>query len=78
MKTLEQFISSACEGSGVQNDSSYVWVEVDGAQFTVPIDDVLDHEETEPFEASAHLENNLDAPAWEALYCKYCDRCSEE
>lgn len=55
MKTLEQFISSACEGGGVQNDEKDVWVEVDGAQFTVPIDDVLnqenDAEELEAFKS---------------------------
>lgn len=40
-------------------------------QYTVDISDVLDHEETEPFEASDALESNLDADAWTELYNQY-------
>ena len=72
MLKFNEFIEKALEGNGVQNDSSFVWVDVDGFQFTVSIDDVLDHEETEPFEASAYLEDNLDSPAWDYLYEQYC------
>lgn len=38
---------------------------------TVDISDVLDHEEAEPFEASAELESDLDAEAWTELYSQY-------
>ena len=72
MLKFNEFIEKALEGNGVQNDYSFVWVDVDGFQFTVSIDDVLDHEEAEPFEASVYLENNLDAPAWDNLYEQYC------
>ena len=78
MKTLEQFISSACEGSGVQNDSTTVWVEVDGVQFNVSINDVLDHEETVPFEASDYLEKHHDSSVWKDMYSQYCDHCTKE
>ena len=61
----------ALKGNGVQNDAANVWVEVDGKQYTVGISDVLDHEETEPFEASDALESNLDAEAWTELYNQY-------
>ena len=72
MLKFREFIEKALGGNGVQNDSSDVWVVVDGVQCTVSIDDVLDYEETEPFEASAYLESNLDAPAWDVLYEQYC------
>lgn len=65
--TREEFIKKAIE-NGVQNDSTSVWVVVDGVQYTVSINDVLDHEETVPFEASDYLEKNLDASAWDDLY----------
>ena len=77
MLKFREFIEKALEGNGVQNDSSYVWVEFDGVQFTVQIDDVLDHEETEPFEASDYLESNLDSPAWDDLYEQYCEEVEE-
>ena len=75
--TREEFIKKAIAGNGVQNDSTNVWVEVDGVQLTVSIDDVLDHEETEPFEASDYLESNLDASAWDDLYEQYCEEVEE-
>ena len=78
MLKFREFIEKALEGNGVQNDSSDVWVVVDGVQCTVSIDDVLDHEETEPFEASAYLESNLDAPAWDDLYEQYCRELNVE
>lgn len=49
MLKFREFIEKALGGNGVQNDYSDVWVVVDGVQCTVSIDDVLDHEETEPF-----------------------------
>ena len=73
--TREEFIQKAIAGNGVQNDSTDVWVVVDGVQYTVSVDDVLDHEETEPFEASDYLERNLDAPAWNFLYAVYSADC---
>ncbi len=70
---FDDFQAEALEGNGIENDSAQVWVNVDGEQYTVDIDDVLDHEEQEPFEASAHLERHLDAEAWEELYNQYLD-----
>lgn len=57
--------------SNKERHAANVWVEVDGKQYTVGISDVLDHEETEPFEASAELESDLDADAWNELYSQY-------
>lgn len=68
---FDSFQQEALKGNGVQNDAANVWVEVDGKQYTVDISDVLDHEETEPFEASAELESDLDAEAWTELYNQY-------
>lgn len=69
--SFEEFQKKALDGNGVQNNAANVWVEVDGKQYTVRISDVLDHEETEPFEASYSLEINLDADAWMELYNQY-------
>lgn len=71
MKNFEDFIKEALEGNGVQNDSTDVWVEVGGEQYTVRVSDVLDHEEKEPFEASLTLEADMGHPAWETLYDQY-------
>lgn len=68
---FDSFQWEALKGNGVQNDAANVWVDVDGKQYTVDISDVLDHEEAEPFEASAELESDLDADAWEELYSQY-------
>ena len=68
---FDSFKQEALKENGVQNDAANVWVEVDGKQYTVDISDVLDHEEAEPFEASAELESDLDADAWEELYRQY-------
>lgn len=71
--SFEDFQKEALAENGVQNDSSAVWVEVGGSQYSIGIDEVLDCEEAEPFEASSFLEENLDADAWEYLYQKYLD-----
>ena len=68
---FDSFQQEASKGNGVQNDAANVWVDVDGKQYTVDISDVLDHEEAEPFEASAELESDLDAEAWTELYSQY-------
>ena len=68
---MSEFIKNALAGNGVQNDASDVWVDVNGEQYTVPIRDVLDHEEETPFEASFYLESHLDAPAWDDLFDQY-------
>ena len=65
--TREEFIKKAIE-NGVQNDSVSVWVVVDDDLCIISINDVLNHAETYPFEASDYLENNLDASAWDDLY----------
>lgn len=71
--TFEEFQAEALEGNGVENDAGQVWVNVNGEQYTVDVDDVLDYEEKEPFEASTYLENHLDAEAWDDLYQKYLE-----
>lgn len=71
--SFEDFQKEALAENGVQNDSSAVWVEVGGSQYSIGIDEVLDYKEAEPFEASSFLEENLDADAWEDLYQKYLD-----
>lgn len=71
--SFEDFQKEALAENGVQNDSSAVWVEVGGFQYSIGIDEVLDHKEAEPFEASSFLGDNLDADAWEDLYQKYLD-----
>lgn len=69
--SLQEFINEALKGNGVQNDNTDVWVEIDGIQYTVKIDEVLDHEEKEPFEASYTLEGDRKHDAWEELYRQY-------
>lgn len=71
MLNKEEFITEALKGNGVENDAHDVWVVVNGEQYTVSIDEVLDHEETEPFEASDYLENYKEADAWDDLYEQY-------
>ena len=68
---FDSFQQEALKGNGVQNDAANVWVYVDGKQYAVDISDVLEHEESEPFEASYALESDLDADAWEELYRQY-------
>lgn len=76
MMNFEVFVKKVLESqNGVQNDSTDVWVEIDGKQYTVKMSDVLDHEEKEPFEASYTLEDDLEHPAWEMLYEKYVSEC---
>lgn len=71
--TFEEFQAEALEGNGVENDAGQVWVEVRGKQYTIPICNVLDHEEETPFEASMELENNHDHEAWDDLYQQYLE-----
>lgn len=73
MLNMSDFIKLALEGNGVQNDSQDVWVTVEDEQYTVSVSDVLDHEETEPFEASCALEDDIEHPAWDDLYRQYCE-----
>ena len=73
MMNFNNFQKTALEGNGIQNDSTDVWVEVDGEQYTVSVQDVLGREEKEPFEASAALEDDLEHPAWEDLYSQYVE-----
>lgn len=73
MMDFENFQKEALAENGVQNDMDSVWVVVEGEQYTVGIDEVLDHEEQEPFEASFTLEGDLAHKAWEDLYDQYCE-----
>lgn len=77
MKNFKEFVETALEGNGVQNDDQDVWVMVDGEQYTVSVEDVLGREEQEPFEASYTLEDDLDHEAWETLYDQYCQENGE-
>lgn len=70
LKSKREFIEEALSGNGVMNDSQEVWVVVDGYQYTIDIDDVLDEERT-PFEASNALEKDLESEAWDDLYDKF-------
>ena len=69
--TKQEFINLARK-NGVQNDSNYVWVVVDGYQYTTSIKYVLEYEE--PFEVSDILESLDVSLAWDDLYEKYCCR----
>lgn len=71
MLSFADFINSALQGNGAQNDTHNVWVDVDGEQYTVSIDEVIDREESHPFEASEMLEADTEHPAWETLYQQY-------
>lgn len=69
--TKQEFINLARK-NGVQNDSTNVWVVVDGYQYTTSIKYVLEYEE--PFEVPDIL-NSLDVSlAWDDLYEQYCCR----
>ena len=57
MMDLREFQQLALAENGVQNDADNVQVVVEGKQYTIEINDVLDHEEEEPFEASCALED---------------------
>ena len=46
---LREFQQLALAENGVQNDADNVWVVVEGKQYIVDINDVLDHEEEECF-----------------------------
>ncbi len=78
MLSKNDFIDAALKENGVQNDAHDVWVVVEGDQYTVSIDGVLGHEETEPFEASSYLENHLESGVWSDLYEQYVDDCCKK
>lgn len=70
----EEFIKKVVSSqNGVQNDSENVFVELDGKFCSVPIGDVLDHPETEPFEASCTLEGDFEHPAWDDLFSQFSE-----
>lgn len=71
MLNFKEFIEKALEENGVQNDEKNIWVEVEGEQYTISVENVLRREEREPFEASYALENDLEHEAWEELYDSY-------
>ena len=65
--TKQQFIEKAID-NGVDNDSKYVWVVVDGYKYITSIDDELD------YNASYYLETYTVSSAWDNLYEQYCCR----
>ena len=71
--TKSEFIDLARK-NGVQNDSTNVWVVIDGIQYTTYIDYILEYDETYPFEASDCLEALDVSLAWDDLYEQYCCR----
>lgn len=74
MLDKQTFINKAIR-YGVLNNSTDVWVTVDGKQYTVK------HciTETTVFGISCMLEDNPEHELWESLYNKYklCDLCSK-
>ena len=72
--TKQEFIEKAIQ-NGVDNDSKYVWVIVDGYRYTTTIDDELDYnDEDQPYMASYYLETYTVSSAWDDLYERYCCR----
>ena len=70
--TKQEFIEKAIQ-NGVDNDSKYVWVIVDGYRYTTTIDDELDYnDEDQPYMASYYLETYIVSSAWDDLYEQYC------
>lgn len=69
MLDKQSFINEAIR-YGVLNDSTDVWVTVDGEQYTVK------HAitETEPFSVSYMLEDNTEHELWDSLYNVYVSR----
>ena len=70
--TKSEFIDLARK-NGVQNDSTNVWVVIDGIQYTTYIDYILEYDETYPFEASDCLEVSDVSLAWDDMYDQYLD-----
>ena len=72
--TKQEFIEKAIQ-NGVDNDSKYVWVFVDGYKYITDIDDESDYnDEEQPYRASYYLETYTDSSAWDDLYEQYCCR----
>lgn len=71
MLTFKEFYDIAKET--VENDSTDVFVKVEGVKYYVTVDEVLDCEEEYPFEASEALANDCNNEAWESLYNQYVD-----
>jgi hypothetical protein len=63
-RSFDDFAGEALKGNGVQNDSKDAWVVVDGEQYTVSVESILEREEQEPFEVSYTLEADLEHFAW--------------
>lgn len=77
--TKNEFIKKILsDTNGVQNDETDVFVDFEENQYRISIEDVLGRPETEPFEASCTLEDNLDHPAWDDLYNQYLAETSEK
>lgn len=70
--TKSEFIDLSRK-NGVQNDSTNVWVVIDGIQYTTYIDYILEYDETYPFEASDCLEALDVSLAWDVMYDQYLD-----
>ena len=70
--TKSEFIDLSRK-NGVQNDSTNVWVVIDGIQYTTYIDYILEYDENYPFEASDCLEALDVSLAWDDMYDKYLD-----
>ena len=74
--TKQEFIEKAIQ-NGVDNDSKYVWVVVDGYKYITSIeDDFWEYfdEDDQPYSPSIFLETYSVSSAWDDLYEQYCCR----
>ena len=70
--TQAAFIHLAMQGNGVENDSTNVWVNVNGVQYNVNYEN-MEIDEEEPFGLSCYLEDNPHHEIWDMLYDEYLD-----
>lgn len=68
--THAAFIHLAMQGNGVENDSTNVWVNVNGVQYNVNYEN-MEIDEEEPFGLSCYLEDNPHHEIWDMLYDEY-------
>ena len=70
--TQDAFIHLATQGNGVENDSTNVWVNINGSQYNVNYEN-MEIDEVEPFDLSCYLEDHHDHEIWNMLYDQYLE-----
>lgn len=70
--TRNAFTQLALSGNGVENDSTNVWVYINGSQINVNYENMA-IDEVEPFELACYLEDNSDHEIWDMLYDEYLE-----